>query len=155
MKKLHVDIARCTGCRSCEIACALEHSKSKDIIQAIFESPLPRTRINIVGAPKKFYPLVCRRCEEPRCVDACIAGALVKEKDEIIFREERCVGCHSCILACPYSSISQRKDYSKVALCDLCKERETGKRACEEACPTRCVFYGEDKEFMEIINEPR
>jgi len=28
-------IERCMGCHSCEIACALEHSRSKDLLSAI------------------------------------------------------------------------------------------------------------------------
>lgn len=151
MKKLHIDISRCTGCRSCEIACAIEHSQSKDIIQAMGEMPLPKKRIKVADTLKKYLPLFCRKCEEPRCADACISGALKKENGTVAFDETRCVGCWSCILACPYSAILRRRDYEKIAVCDLCKDRLQGKRACEEACPTKCVFYGEEKEFEDIL----
>ena len=32
-------VEHCLGCRSCEMACAVEHSKSKDIREAVIEHP--------------------------------------------------------------------------------------------------------------------
>ena len=41
-------VERCLGCRSCEIACALEHSKSKTLRGAVRESPRPQ---RVSGSP--------------------------------------------------------------------------------------------------------
>ena len=46
-KEIFVKIDRCTGCRSCEVACAVEHSTSKSLFAAIFETPVPRKRLYI------------------------------------------------------------------------------------------------------------
>ncbi len=44
MKTVFVRPERCIGCRQCEIACAVEHSASKDLAVAVLERPAPRTR---------------------------------------------------------------------------------------------------------------
>ena len=38
-KTIEVNIKKCLACKSCEIACALAHSKSKVLEEAVSESP--------------------------------------------------------------------------------------------------------------------
>ena len=80
MKRLYYDIEKCMACKTCEIACCLGHSLSKDILKAIFEEPLSLPRIKIKENQKKPHPMSCRHCDEPRCVVACMTGCLSKDK---------------------------------------------------------------------------
>ncbi|MHC4618895.1 MAG: hypothetical protein ACYTEQ_14215 [Planctomycetota bacterium] len=40
-RTISVNIQKCLACRSCEMACALVHSKSKVLEEAVAESPRP------------------------------------------------------------------------------------------------------------------
>ncbi|MFQ5834869.1 MAG: 4Fe-4S dicluster domain-containing protein [bacterium] len=157
MKRIFVDIDKCFGCRSCEIACAVEHSLSKDLFKAIKEDPLPRPRTDVQQDVKRnSFPLQCRHCEEPYCIDACIAGAIRKDPGTglVVSDENKCVGCWTCLMVCPWgvirpAQVSVRGKKKKVALsCDLCQDRETP--ACVQACPTGCLHFEEVEEFKKI-----
>jgi carbon-monoxide dehydrogenase iron sulfur subunit len=128
----------CIGCRLCEIACVVEHSKSKNIIKAYKEEKrgIPRSHVEEEG-PVSFS-VTCRHCDDAWCVSACITGAMQKQEDgRVIVDSEKCVGCWSCVMACPYGAIGMDKDLKKSVKCDLCGDREIP--ACVEACPNRAL----------------
>lgn len=135
----------CIGCRLCEIACVVEHSKTKDIIKAYkFEEkrPLPRSHVEEEGPVS--LSITCRHCDDPRCVAACITGAMRKGEDgRVTVDIEKCVGCWSCVMACPYGSVGMDREDKKSVKCDLCGDREIP--ACVEACPNRALIVVEEE----------
>jgi carbon-monoxide dehydrogenase iron sulfur subunit len=144
MKRIFCNSEKCLACKTCELACALGHSVSKDILTAIYETPLPKYRIKVQNTSSLLY---CRHCGKPRCVDACESGAL--SKDEItgivVLDEEKCTGCWECITACPFGAVSMDLERGIAVMCDLCQNSDMP--ACVEACPTGALFYGEAEEF--------
>lgn len=105
---LYLEINRCLGCRSCEIACAIEHSKSKEIFAAITEEPRPTARVRVEAVEDMAIPLQCRHCEDAPCVTICPTEALTKvgpEQPVIIF-EEKCIGCKLCVMICPFGNFA-------------------------------------------------
>jgi len=158
MKRVFVYLDKCLGCHSCMIACAVEHSLSKELFKAIQEDPLPKSRIQIKTTKKgSGFPLQCRHCEEPYCVDACIAGAIRKDPQTglVLVKEEKCVGCWMCVMVCPFGVIRPSllpDKREKVAVrCDLCQEREVP--VCVEACPTEALFFGKVEEFKRTVSK--
>ncbi len=158
MKSVFCEIERCISCRSCELACAVEHSQSKDLIQAVNESPVPlnRVRVRSTGEPGhlvrfKTVALQCRQCAEPACVDACICGGIVKDEKSgnVTFNSDLCVGCWSCTMVCPYGVIVRTTDSSHTVKCDLCPERDVP--ACVSACPTGALVFCGPEEFEERL----
>ena len=153
--KIYCDITKCLGCRACEIACAVEHSKSKNIFSAVKEKPLPKKRVKAENTGKKIISLHCQHCEEAPCVAACMSGALSKDKktDETLLDKDKCVGCWMCVMTCPFGAIVRDVENHIAVKCDLCPDREdpstsSGLRyACVEACPTGALFAGTKKEF--------
>lgn len=142
-------IARlCTGCRSCEIACAVEHSESKALLSALFESPPPRYRIDVQANGLVKLPLMCRHCAEPDCLFACKAGAIGKdlETGEVQINLEKCVGCWMCVMVCPFGAVVPDMTRSKAAKCDLCQERAEGP-ACVQSCPTKALVWADRAEI--------
>ncbi|KKM12082.1 hypothetical protein SY88_05405 [Clostridiales bacterium PH28_bin88] len=151
MKQIMVHLEKCNGCMTCTLACAAAHSLSGTITGAMAEGVKPRLWVEAVkGRP---VPLLCRHCEEPACVEACMAGAM--QKDPVTGNvsnegnEQTCVGCWMCIMACPYGAIIQSEGVGgqpRVALkCDLCRDREVP--ACVASCPTRALEFVEVDDF--------
>jgi len=144
-KKIYAKEDVCIGCRLCEIHCiAAAHSKYRhDLIKTfkkLSKRPLPRIVVE-EDVPLSFG-LQCRHCDEPECVKACITGAMQKDpKTGLVINDaERCIGCWTCILACPYGVI--RRDYTnkKVASkCDFCLESGS-EPACVKNCPNEALY---------------
>lgn len=143
MKEIFVRLSRCVGCRQCEISCALMHSASHDIHRAVQERPLPRQRVRVTREAGEYFPLRCFHCEDAPCVEACISGAMRIDEDvgRVYNDTSRCVGCHMCVMVCPYGSI-QIHEGEKIALkCDRCPDEE--EPVCVRDCPTRALLVRE------------
>lgn len=142
---LFTDITRCMACHSCELACAVAHSASRALAEAIQEEPRASARLSIETADGTPVPLQCRHCEDAPCVAICPTSAIEKlgPNQPVILHEERCIGCKFCVVVCPFGVMTLRRD-GKVALkCDLCIERlDAGEDpACVSACPTGALHF--------------
>lgn len=140
MKSILVNPERCTGCRSCEIACAVNRSSvSRKLPEAIYESVPPLSRVGVEPAgPENGFPVQCRHCEDPPCLDACPAGALYRDEEGLVLvHDERCVGCWMCLMVCPFGAPRPFRQYRKMIKCDRCKGMEAP--YCVESCPTRAL----------------
>ena len=149
-KVIEVNIDRCMACKACEIACAIEHSSSKDMQQIVAEGERPGYRINVEAYGKKAVPINCKHCEEPACVSACPTGAVHRDKEgePVTVDQERCIGCHMCVMACPFGVITVNTYGKGVLKCDMCIERlEQGEEpACVHACPTGALEFLDEKD---------
>jgi carbon-monoxide dehydrogenase iron sulfur subunit len=144
-KIIIVDIDKCMGCHSCEIACAVAHSESKDLLKAIFEKNVPVPKIILDSFDDQSFPMHCRHCEDAPCVAVCPSKAMSRfsENGPVILNKDKCIGCHACIIVCPFGVIKKDRDGKTLTKCDLCFERlEQGEEpACVEACPTGAIKF--------------
>ncbi len=139
MKRVYAVEKLCLNCKLCEVYCKTAHSKSKDIIKAHkTEVPEPQTRIFVEGDNLLSFAANCRHCENPACVEACITGAMTKDPITGIVdnEKERCVGCMTCVMACPYGVVKAADIAFK---CDLCRGED--EPACVKHCPNRALIY--------------
>jgi carbon-monoxide dehydrogenase iron sulfur subunit len=146
MQKLRITLNsdKCLGCRACEMACAVAHSLSKELLAAVMEDPAPAARVRVVvGKKGENAALRCVHCNKPKCVEACEVGALSRDEQTglVLLDEEKCVGCLECVEACPFDAIfvvREGQDNQAVIKCDLCADRQQAGEgpACVEACPT-------------------
>ncbi len=147
----------CTACKTCELQCALAHSESKNILQAIREDPLPEARIGLKQARKVVVPVVCSHCENPPCVAACPPGALYKEDGSAptLLDESKCDGCGVCIEACPVGALQMNREGKIVLKCDQCVERQKEGLlpACVSGCPTGALEWHTGRIKYEIDAE--
>jgi len=136
-------VERCLGCRSCEIACAMEHSTSKTLRGAVRESPRPQRRVTVETAGSHSLPIQCLHCEDAPCVAVCPTGAMHRDEQSGIVRidEDLCIGCKLCILMCPLGVLSVGEAGRSTIKCDQCIDRQAEGRepACVEACPTHAL----------------
>jgi anaerobic carbon-monoxide dehydrogenase iron sulfur subunit len=139
-KEIFVRLDRCMGCHSCEIACAVEHSHSKFIHGAMHEHPQPKRRVYVEEiSSDQSLPVLCRHCEEAPCMHACIAGAISRVNDVVTTNPDKCIGCWTCVMVCPYGVIGRHLEEHKAYRCDRCPERPVP--ACVSACPTKALVY--------------
>lgn len=151
MKQVQINYERCIGCRHCEIACIVEHSSSKDIFQCINENPLPKRFINVEVNDKGLtFPVNCRHCEIPLCMNVCPMSAITRNEAGFIQVDSTlCIGCGMCGLACPfgvitYGIVTSGAFEKRIAMkCDGCRERVSQGKipACVEACKTGALVY--------------
>ncbi len=149
MKEVYVNVNRCMGCKSCEIACAVAHSQSQSLMGAVFEAVPPRKRIYVQAVEQRSVPVSCRHCEEAGCVKVCPTGAMQKEAVTGVVSHDRarCIGCGFCEMACPFGVLNRYPGSKIVAKCDRCPELETP--ACVAACHTRALLFITAQESQE------
>ena len=144
MKRIYIKEPVCIGCHLCEVYCQRQHSPSKDLVKAFKkESPRPLSRVRIEEKGPIAFSVRCQHCDEPWCVYACLTGALSRDADSGIIKvdEERCIGCWTCILACPFGAIRQDTRQKKMVKCDLCPGEEIP--VCVANCPNEALVYTE------------
>ena len=132
------------SCHLCEVYCQLQHAQSKDLIKAFKrESPRPLPRLSIEERGSVSFSVHCQQCDEAPCVQACITGALARDPMSSLIKvdEERCIGCWTCLLVCPFGAIKQDKEKKKALKCDLCQGEEI--LACVTNCPNEALVYVE------------
>ena len=150
-KVIVVNIEKCLGCKSCELACALVHSRSKVLEEAIAESPRPQRRVTVEAAGEFAVPLQCRHCDDAPCIAVCPTAAIHRQETDgpVLIEQDRCIGCKYCLVVCPFGVIEVSSDGKAMVKCDLCIERaKAGQEpACVEACPTKALKLGSEKEL--------
>jgi len=139
-KVIQIDIEKCTGCRTCEVACSIRKTG---------QSNPTRSRIRIIRYEKRgefhnFIPMVCQQCSNPLCMEVCPVSAISKDADTgaIIVTTDTCVGCKVCSIVCPIGGISMDPVTNKAFKCDLCG----GEPECVKHCdPEAITFVSKDK----------
>lgn len=149
---LYQDKRNCIGCHSCTIACKTNKNlligpKPTQIIE------LEPRMIN--GLPRSFFLFMpCFHCENAWCEAACPTGAIQKRStDGIVYVDSAlCVGCKSCISACPWGAPQWNSETGKAVKCDYCMDRlDAGlKPACVTICTTHCLHFGKVHELADI-----
>ncbi len=132
------DAAKCIGCRTCEVACAVAHQDIQEgapVFTGAFSS-----RIRVVKGDTYTTAVGCHQCEDAPCANVCPTRAIQHHVGAWQVEQARCIGCKSCAVVCPFGAMQvQLVDNRARALkCDLCAHREGGP-ACVEACPTRAL----------------
>ena len=142
MKRVYVNEEWCLGCHLCEYNCAFANSGVTNMVKALKDKPIfPRIRVEDCG--KITYAVSCRHCEDPLCMKGCISGALHKENGVVVIDKEKCVGCYTCVLLCPYGAIMPSPEGTAAQKCELCANNSFGEPSCVKGCPNRAIVYEE------------
>ncbi len=155
-----IETEKCVRCMACVVACRTEndvpagHSRNwiaVDGVRGIFPA---------LGV--SFVPGQCMQCEEPHCVRVCPTGATFSNELGIVEVDPNvCIGCRSCMLACPYEARYYDAERGVVDKCNYCMHRirKGMETACVTTCPSRARHFGDlndpDSEVSRIITGRR
>jgi electron transport protein HydN len=152
----------CIGCKTCMAACLAKHDRGG-------EMAIPR--LSVTYTLTVSAPVACHHCMDAPCVNACPVGALYEDpaNHRVAIRQERCIGCRSCVMACPFGAVdivtrteplvagcevfgTHEKAY--VIKCDLCVDRPEGP-ACVQACLTKSLRLMDEDELARMQAQKR
>ena len=161
MKTVFVRPELCVNCRHCEVACAIEHSESKKLFDAIHEEKISKPRIHVeVGINYLTFPNRCRHCDPAPCMQVCPTEALYRDQEtgSVVVDYGKCIDCAVCAMACPFGIIHFQRvfqldsDREVNAKCDNCIERQKHGKipACAEACKTGALEFGDANDLIRV-----
>lgn len=138
-----IDNRKCIGCHACTVACKSEHDVPVGVnrtwVKQTEKGQFPNTR-------RVFSVSRCNHCSDAPCVSICPTQALFTRKDGIVdFNNDRCIGCKSCMQACPYDALYIDPETNTAAKCNYCAHRvEIGlEPACVNVCPEHAIISGD------------
>ena len=137
-----IDNRKCIGCHACTVACKSEH----DVPVGVNRTWVKQTeKGEFPNTSRSFSVLRCNHCSDAPCVSICPTQALFTREDGIVdFDNERCIGCKSCMQACPYDALYIDPETHTAAKCNYCAHRvDVGlEPACVVVCPEEAIVSG-------------
>jgi protein NrfC len=145
---LVVDSEKCQGCLTCMLVCSIVHEGKENLSIAGIQV----TQNAFSTYPNDLTIQQCRQCVDPFCIEACATNAIHIDRNNrniIRINTSECIGCMSCIEACPFPTSMIGWDVEKkiAVKCDLCigakywhkKDRQEREPACVKLCPMHAI----------------
>ena len=131
-KVLQINHEKCTGCRLCELVCAVKHDG--------VSNPM-RSRIRIMKWEMEglYVPVSCQQCQDAPCMNGCPVGAISRNDaaNRVEVDYDLCIGCRTCVSVCPFGAMNYNVIDKNVVKCDLCD----GDPQCARFCEIKAVEY--------------
>jgi formate dehydrogenase iron-sulfur subunit len=161
------DTSICIGCKACEVACKEWNQVPYDGLHFLATSydntgELSANTWRHVAFVEQAQPEggvrwlmssdVCKHCTSAACLNVCPTGSLFRtEFGTVVVQADVCNGCGSCVPACPFGVIDQRRGDGRAWKCTLCYDRlkDGLEPACAQACPTKSIQFGPLDELRE------
>jgi len=131
-KALYINYEKCTGCRLCELVCAVKHD-------GISNPTRSRIRVMKWEMEGLYIPMSCQQCQDAPCMNACPVKALSRDEElgRVVHDYDICIGCRTCVSVCPFGAMSFNAIDRKVIKCDLCE----GDPQCVRFCDRKAVDF--------------
>ncbi|MCD8213583.1 MAG: 4Fe-4S dicluster domain-containing protein [Campylobacter sp.] len=143
-KTMVIDIDKCIGCFSCEIACKMENGLDLGVY---YNKVLTIGPMGVFPDISQYHlPTICQQCYNPTCVGVCPTGSSFVDSEGIVkVDKELCIGCKYCIMACPYGARSYNHKQKVVEKCTVCEHLlAIGEEpACVKVCCAECRIFGD------------
>lgn len=152
---LLIDIAKCTGCYNCFLACRDEYYDNDyppysqaQPLNGQFWMRIMEVERGAYPKPKLSYiPIPCMHCESAPCMDAARNGAVYRREDGVVLIDpEKATDQESIVNACPYRVIYWNEETRTPQKCTLCAHRlDEGEKQprCVESCPPGALVFGD------------
>lgn len=169
-----IDLEKCVCCHGCSVACKAANGTPPGVMRS---NVVRGTEGSYPHAVRTIRPMLCMMCENPPCVAVCPQGATtVRDDGIVVIDKEKCIGCKSCMEACPYGARylvaseegyfgANLNEYESVAYegkpkmtvdkCDFCLEHGDGSPnpVCVQACMAEARLFGDLDEMKAIAKE--
>lgn len=150
-KGFYFDSTRCVSCKTCQVACKEKfHLKKGQLFRGVssFEvGSYPHGRLYSISH-------ACNHCVDPACVNNCPTGAMYKDERDgtIQHKDDICIGCRACMLACPYGAPTYIEEEGIVKKCNACIDTRgvDSSTTCEAACGMRAIEFGDFDELVRL-----
>ncbi|MCU0952170.1 MAG: dimethylsulfoxide reductase subunit B [Burkholderiaceae bacterium] len=149
----YVDVAKCTGCKTCQVACKDKNGLPVGInFRRVAEYAGGQWKQLEPGVWQQdvfayYTSISCNHCADPACVTVCPTGAHAKRKEDglVLIDSAQCIGCKRCAKACPYGAPQYNPATQKMMKCDGCVDRlaQGQNPTCVDACPQRAIEFGD------------
>ena len=180
---LAINLTRCTGCKTCVVACKMQNNVPMGINWNRIENEGMSQPDACVGVypdvSRNVMPVACQHCEAAPCVANCPTGASYKdEQGRVLINYDLCIGCEVCMQSCPYDARTRNveeprrdpdfnygdwrvpvREQGVVEKCTLCKERtDDGKDPmCVVCCPMKARTFGDlddaSSDISQLLND--
>lgn len=147
-----IDHTRCIGCHACTVACKSENNVPlgdfRTWVKYTETGAFPEVR-------RSFAVLRCNQCSDAPCMTICPVTALDKKDNGIVdLDQDICIGCKSCMHACPYDALYINEESGTAEKCHFCAHRtEIGLApACAVVCPTEAIIPGDFDDPESVVS---
>jgi len=138
-----LDSDNCIGCHACTVACKSEHDVPLGVnrtwVKYIETGTFP-------DVARKFNVMRCNQCEDAPCMAICPTSALFRADNGVVdFQDDDCIGCKSCMNACPYDALYINPETNTAHKCNMCNHRleQNLEPSCQIVCPTEAIIIGD------------
>jgi Fe-S-cluster-containing dehydrogenase component len=86
-----------------------------------------------------YIPMTCQQCEDAPCLNVCPVKAISRNDEfgRVSVDQDICIGCRSCVSACPFGAMSFNPVDRKIFKCDHCD----GDPQCVRFCEVKAVDF--------------
>ncbi len=139
VKEIKVNIDKCTGCRSCEMACSAFHSMPK---YSRLNPAKARIRVFMDEVRDMYVPIRAGNYTPAECAGRNTYTINGKEYEE----------CAFCKASCPSRDYFKKPDSGLPIECDMCEaDPPIEEPLCVQVCPTDALVYAEREENGEEV----
>ena len=138
-----LDSDNCIGCHACTVACKSEHDVPLGVnrtwVKYIETGTFP-------DVARKFNVMRCNQCDDAPCMTICPTNALFRSDNGVVdFQDDDCIGCKSCMNACPYDALYINPETNTAHKCNMCNHRleQDLEPSCQIVCPTEAIIIGD------------
>ena len=161
-----IDINKCVGCQACVVSCKNENTVPLGVFRRVVDvmevgEMVPDEKGLVVtdegnftpNVKRVFLPRTCNHCDHPPCVEVCPVKATYKlETGQVEIDYDLCIGCLTCVQACPYDMRFANPIQHTADKCNMCAGRASVSHeksyvpllpVCVTSCVGRAMKFGD------------